>query len=786
MKDISLNEIEKIIEEEFSGFYLTDEERAELVNTVAFHTINQEKFPGSHRNLLLVYEDEYRLNSFVEKMVTVIERIIGTKNIGRKIEESTLSKRPEFLKNDGSNKKIYVITGCIETEPENWMQIRKAYESNPKDLKIICVTKEAEFRLKKDEHVYYRVFNKRLPLRDYSWEDAYISLMDKIKKNDYHMECSEEFCNGIREYIKAVYDGADLKRQVFVDDVYDRIVNTIDAKEFAEEGITLYEKHVPYYRKKTVDNLEALAQIEKDADEYIFDKYQNFFSQVDSEKEDGSEINICLMALSDMGSVAYGKRSTLKSDDNNITYYYQQEAALLDLKNKLQGRTLDHFVVMTTQKTRTCGNKPVYFETKDKMQYVVNESALSFVSKIVSTLWNAAEIKNIAVDEEGLNTSEYVINKSSTAKAVRDAFAEIKKIENLAKKEGKKVVLHYYNNGAFREIAVVLESILSLIENDEKLKITINNCKVRYERSDDPDNKPTTTINVGELGIFDFVSGINEVLKYGKTDSLKNYFRKQKIDRESRDYKFVYCLDHISKGIQVNDLEMFLNGLEDLKKIKKTDDISSVDASLNDPYLDLLRDSIIGSFGFLDKTGDDYLIGIMNWCLDRGYYQQLLTMIESLVPEMLYKKDIYDISEPAKREIESSNEKFKDESVELFAFNKVICGALRKVINKKNYGDEFAIKGLKFQYRDIEKEKETACLLKRHARLKDKRNESSHLQIKEGKLNRFDDDRKKAETLKGQLTEYVRQLEKVIGMDMKGVLEKRKEKALLHVRTEEE
>lgn len=784
----NLNHLQETIAQEFDSFFLTEAEKKDILNIVAFHTEYQDRFPGSHLNVLLVYADEHRMNSFVERLVSTIGRILSIDNIGARISEETLSRDPELILKKHGEKQIYVITDCSETEPANWPSIREVYEADPTVMKIVCVNQNAEYRFRKDEHIYFRVLNKRFYLREYSWADACSELMGKLKQNPLPISMTEAFISGIRDYIKTVYPKADLKEQLFVQDVFARIVQSINAEKYNPTGVELSEENIPFYRKSVdifLDTPSAIdksssevpsvtapdatiSRIDKTVEDYICDYYLPLISASKDIPYNEKEVHIGLFALSNMGNVILKRRSSLEIEGEDKSYYYQQEASIIDMLHRLGDKNLEHLILLTTDKTRHSkpDNNGFDFESSDNVHYIIDNTALEFIKIIANKIWNfsnendGAFIKDIPVDEKSLNKpdGEYTITPQSTAKAIHDVFSYIKELERAASKSGKKVILHFYSNGGLRQITVIIESIMSLINNDTRMNITIENNNVIYDIA----KSPTTTIEISALDIFDFVSGINEVTKYGKVDSLLNYLKFN--DKESflPDIQFKNCLEHISKGIQTNKLQFFLNGLSDLDKIRNNE--------LNNNYLRLFRDTILNSFDFLDKDDVHYTIGILEWSLKRGYYQQLLTMIESLVPPILYKAKVFsfDLCDDDILEYRNKNNA-KHDDIETLVFNRVILNASKEIEEKRNtrltdyYSSELNCKLSKSSITGSSPiNQKLKTFLKIHNNLKTERNASNHLHISTGKTGQFDSDNKEISTLEARIERYIEILKELV------------------------
>lgn len=142
---------------------------------------------------------------------------------------------------------------------------------------------------------------------------------------------------------------------------------------------------------------------------------------------------------------------------------------------------------------------------------------------------------------------------------------------------------------------------------------------------------PTTFLTSGKdiFSIMNFVSGIHECSNYGQVKSLN-----LTVDKKNRpaEKKILQFMQTIAEGIQLCDVVKFENGLRDLSdalsKLKKAPrDIK------NTGYLTLFQELIRDSYGtkLLDNKHRS-TIDEIKWCLEKGFIQQALTLLESKMP----------------------------------------------------------------------------------------------------------------------------------------------------------
>ena len=199
------------------------------------------------------------------------------------------------------------------------------------------------------------------------------------------------------------------------------------------------------------------------------------------------------------------------------------------------------------------------------------------------------------------------------------------------------------------------------------------------------------------IELLDFVSGMTELMNYGRTDSLNRFFRLQQCglqdqlgeekqpgaeerlveerqpgakerlveerqpEAEGRlveerqagtevrsgeedslgeeDLELIRTIEHVATGIQLCSIPEFENNLtklgELLKKRKENPDPSKYDSLLN-----LFIENIENNYQGL-LSDDRTVMDEIRWCLEKGYYQQVLTLIEGKIPEYLHMIGVF-------------------------------------------------------------------------------------------------------------------------------------------------
>ncbi len=480
--------------------------------------------------------------------------------------------------------------------------------------------------------------------------------------------------------------------------------------------------------------------------------------------KDNTEIDIALFALS-----TYNKpretsdpmeMSVINVNQREYFYYYQQEVGVIKDRANLGKNGLDYAIILITSSTIVEKRKAILVKdnrtpiSQDEIIYEMKSSEKNYIKNIlekgnvlnnsdpeaeiqkkISGLFESHNIKEMSSNPRILYISVEEKKEDEIAGAIAKAISFIKLISN------KKTNIHYYNNGGFREIPLYLEMIMSLIKDDPNINIEKN--IIEYYDGN-------AVLKTAGRGVEDFVSGINEFRNYGKMDSLNKYYRygdDNVLDSlTENDMKLLDCLNRISVGIQSNLIANFQAGLDDLNSIKELGK-----EMLQDHFLRLFFDEIINDFSFVEYKNSNrskYIIEMMRWAHKKGYYQQVITMIESFVPLLLKECNKYNYNLP-NTYINSKRKYTHDSDNDRTVFN--ACVIHNCVAGKQNIFDGRAFDNNEINVISTDK---IYRLIQNHKVIKDIRNKVNHISYRNYSVSDIH--------LKEHLNNYINQLNKVI------------------------
>lgn len=275
------------------------------------------------------------------------------------------------------------------------------------------------------------------------------------------------------------------------------------------------------------------------------------------------------------------------------------------------------------------------------------ESAVSFFEKRI-----------LSCEEKGERSVKF---ERITLNDLRAPYDAIKEAMEKVRQEYKKVGGHRLwidTHGGMRDVAQIFSAIVSLLKVDDIVPEQILGIEVG--QNDIVDQK-------GAFEIFDYVSGMNDFINFGNADVLREYYRKklnnstektedksQETDNKSKIEGILDAMTEIAAGTQLCDPQAYVNGIQNLRS-----SIQKIDA---DPLLSIFSEYIKKDYGeeLIPSNGEEAEIpplAIIERCLNKGFYQQALTFLESLMPEEFVKQRCIYVEDTEWNRVESAKEK---------------------------------------------------------------------------------------------------------------------------------
>lgn len=392
--------------------------------------------------------------------------------------------------------------------------------------------------------------------------------------------------------------------------------------------------------------------------------------------------NVLLLSMSTLPQVLLVQNYYFmgKSGDRKNLYGYSQlEPITKMLIQQLndQGKKLDKIVIMTsyealrdTTVTVKCAAVPFYLqrirefvangncdENKQDQIYFgrMQEEKEKWLKSSESTTKGEFRVSGECTGEIKSHLSKYTFSGDAATISLNDISVEIvtlyekeseTKGSDVQKKEeiklffevidcikatGDDIDLYLDMQGGDRNTTAQMNAIVSLLE-DQGVKT-----EARYAISYDRNNIEHPINEVSEkYSAYQLIGAMQSFKRYGRGQSLIDYFEMKKT---SRDNDEVLCaIKNASDAIRLCDMDKFDNAVSQIEQIKKKRECREKEEKQTE--LDIVFEDIQKDYEKLFGQGKGMYIAKIKWCLEKGFLQQALTIIESKIPEYLYQRGI--------------------------------------------------------------------------------------------------------------------------------------------------
>ena len=193
-------------------------------------------------------------------------------------------------------------------------------------------------------------------------------------------------------------------------------------------------------------------------------------------------------------------------------------------------------------------------------------------------------------------------------------------------------------HGGPRAYQEVVNSVLSMLRA-EGINVSPDNMySVKF------DNGTCTIVSAGlSMRILDFVSGMNELMSYGRVDTLNKFMESFEVSAEDR--ALIDTVGKIAAGMQLCMIPEYEKNLDELTRLLEARDRKSVNGNL---LLDTFINNIRNNYRGLLRE-DRTVVDEIRWCLEKGFYQQVLTLIESRMAWYLHEENLFRYGEEIKK-----------------------------------------------------------------------------------------------------------------------------------------
>ena len=332
------------------------------------------------------------------------------------------------------------------------------------------------------------------------------------------------------------------------------------------------------------------------------------------------EVNILLLAM-----------STLSKNPTENSYYYkdepnaekgkyigQLEPIVKYLTDDLE-KEMHELYILNTEETK----EPISDDTWEKLKKIdynakTKPSAFEYFKERCGVDKN--NIKDIDVDN--VENAVYEISNKIQEHVLQD----------------EKVHIYIDIHGGLRDTFTVVDAVMMLIKKMNNVDIA-GIYTVEYK-----DNRCIIKNCTRQFDIFDFVSGINEFLSFGRSEGLIEYNKNvvKKDNKKDKDNdNLVKLINSISDGILLNRTNNFEENLKNLSEQLNNEGQKSFYDSIKNLIKDNYKVILQGNeYNLLDSKYVNYFPAQLQWCIDKKHYQQALVLIENRTAGVLCDQDI--------------------------------------------------------------------------------------------------------------------------------------------------
>lgn len=288
------------------------------------------------------------------------------------------------------------------------------------------------------------------------------------------------------------------------------------------------------------------------------------------------------------GEIKGGERE----EEKEIEYYSQMEPACRKILEENPGDY--RFLILATKATL----KEQTFQCQDE---ILEISAVDFFLKRMGLKSDKEKKRAVVIRVEEDNFLPAI---SETINYIRKNWDEDHR-------------LWINTQGGFRNISLVINAVISLLKLDK-----IEPSGVYYVSYTRGEKVHDIEDQSGTYKIFQFVSGIQELIRYGRADQLEEYY----YDRGEMVPEEITEMRKIAEAIQMCDMPGFEEHLLKLRELAKNRTADPED------LLNIFWEQIRADYGML-LEGSYSGLDVVEWLYRKKFYQQAITYVESRIPK---------------------------------------------------------------------------------------------------------------------------------------------------------
>ena len=273
-------------------------------------------------------------------------------------------------------------------------------------------------------------------------------------------------------------------------------------------------------------------------------------------------------------------------------YYHSQEPVLRWLLNN--DRVIDCVILLATE------------ETHKKKEFVIKNEG-----KNVKMSLSSCELLQYRFADRKESVGEWcLVNiESDKEKTISKLVSKLEKLKN---ENDTPLEIVFDIHGGLRDLQNVADDILDLIRMRDG--VDVERLTVEFN----PSVGKGTVRRVEEMGLELFFAGLKEFLHTGRGSGLSDFFKKKEIDKNISD-----SISRISDSIALCDMDGFEDALD------RFNERWGKPSPKNDRITNMFIQYMKADYGDILDNNKRTVIGEIKWCMNKGLYQQALTLVES-------------------------------------------------------------------------------------------------------------------------------------------------------------
>ena len=248
-------------------------------------------------------------------------------------------------------------------------------------------------------------------------------------------------------------------------------------------------------------------------------------------------------------------------------------------------------------------------------------------------------------NEDDDNSLEAVTDMAEKIRAYVESEKENAKLNGTS----VKCVLHVDLSGGMRHISMMMLELMRLMEYN---RIQIGS--VLYSYLYDIPKKLGKVEEVTDVyKMFDLISGAEEFVRFGSVSVMQDYFSHSLDDKSKALKNLLDAMNAFAEAIKLCHRGSFEQAIESLRQaIQEFNRHCENDVAINrnDKLMLPLLGRIEDGYKTLLQLHDQ--LDAIEWCLERDYIQQALTLYTETIPQYLFDKKIISFTQKGKEEIE--------------------------------------------------------------------------------------------------------------------------------------